>query len=435
MRFPSLAATLVALIATCTAAANEPQYDLLLKGGHVVDPANAINRPLDVAVADGQIASVAADISAQESRRVVSVAGLYVVPGLVDIHVHVYVGTGARDVYAGDRSVYPDGHTFKSGVTTVVDAGTAGWRNFPDFKDRVIDRAQTRVLAWLNIVGAGMGNRASQQRPEDMDPEAAADVARRYPEVIVGIKTAHYDGPEWIAVDRALEAGHRAKLPVMVDFGKFFPHARPFEQLVLEKLRPGDIYTHLYYKPVPLLDERGNLLTYLQEARQRGVKFDVGHGRDAFSWRQAVPAVRQGLWPDSISTDLHVRSMNAGMQDMVITMSKFLALGVPLEEVVRRSTCAPAALIRRPELGTLSVGAIADVAVLRLEEGEFGLVDSRNIRFPTNRRLGCELTLRAGNVVWDRNGRAATPWSRDFITKEQEPSRRTSKKVAPASRR
>src|ERR1017187_6042444 len=315
-------------------------YDLLLKGGHVIDGRSKISAVMDVAIADGKIAAVAADIPVAKAAKVVDVSGLYVTPGLIDIHVHVYAGTGQRSAYCGDNSVYPDGFTFRSGVTTVADAGSSGWRNFPDFKDRVIDRAKTRVLAFLNIVGAGMGGTVEQNTAE-MDAKAAAEMAMRYKDIVVGIKTAHYAGPEWIPVERAVEAGTLANIPVMVDFGTFRPE-RPFQDLVLKKLRPGDIYTHTYLSWVPMLDDQGRILPYLFDARRRGVIFDVGHGGGSFLFRQAIPAMRQGFGPDSISTDLHIGSMNAGMKDMLNVMSKFLNMGMPLEEVIAMASWHPA---------------------------------------------------------------------------------------------
>ena len=247
----------------------QARYDLLLKGGHVVDAANKLDAVRDVAIQSGKIAAVAADIPSSEARKTIDVHGLYVTPGLVDIHVHVYAGTGMRDAYSGDHSVYPDGFTFRSGVTTVVDAGSSGWRNFPDFKDRVIDRSKTRVLAMLNIVGHGMGGGAIEQNLDDMDAKATAEQAKKYKGLVVGIKTAHYAGPEWTPVERAVEAGTLADIPVMVDFGTFRPE-RPFQDLVLKKLRPGDIYTHTYLVDVPMLDANGHVMPYLFEARKRG---------------------------------------------------------------------------------------------------------------------------------------------------------------------
>jgi dihydroorotase len=255
-----------------------------------------------------------------------------------------------------------------------------------------------------------MGGRPDvEQNTKDMEPERTAEVALRHKDVVVGIKIAHYAGPEWVAVDRAVEAGKLANIPVMVDFATFRPE-RPFQELVLSHLRPGDIYTHTYLSAVPMLDDKGQLLPYLWEARKRGVIFDVGHGAGSFSWRQAVPAVKQGFLPDSISTDLHIDSMNAGMKDMLNVMSKFLNMGVPLEEVLRRSTVNPAREIRREELGHLSEGAPADVAVLRLVKGNFGFVDSARTRFNGDRKLTCEMTIRDGRIVWDLNGMGSPAW-------------------------
>jgi len=397
------------LCIVATAAAQQPQFDLLLKGGHVIDPRNNRNGVMDVAIAQGRIAQVAANIAPGQARKVVEAGGLYVTPGLVDIHVHVYAGTGMRGAYSGDNSVYPDGFTFRSGVTTAVDVGSSGWRNFPDFKDRVIDRSRTRVLAMLNIVGRGMGGGAIEQNPDDMDAKSTAMVAREFPEIVVGVKSAHYRGPEWVAVERAVEAGKLANIPVMVDFGDFRAE-RPFQQLVLDKLRPGDMYTHMYLGAVPMLDEGGKVRPYLFEARKRGVKFDVGHGGGSFLWRQAARAIPQGWIPDSISTDLHITSMNAGMKDMTTTMSKILILGVPLGAVIQMSTWNPAQQIQRADLGHLTVGAAADVAVLRLDQGEFGFLDVHGARQSGKQKLVCELTVRGGQVVWDLNGRAGEDW-------------------------
>jgi dihydroorotase len=234
-------------------------------------------------------------------------------------------------------------------------------------------------------------------------------VIRANPEWIVGIKTAHYDGPEWVAVERAVEAGKLTRVPVMVDFGTFRPE-RPFEQLVTEKLRPGDIYTHLYLNTVPMLDKEGRIRPFLPEARKRGVLFDTGHGQGSFLFRLAVPAIRQGFLPDTISTDLHTGSMNAGMKDMATVMSKFLSIGVPLQDVIARSTWAPARAIRREQFGHLSVGALADVAIFRVEDGRFGYVDAYKARFSGTKRLVCELTLRAGRVAWELNGITRESW-------------------------
>ncbi len=385
------------------------RFDLLLRGGHVIDPANGIDEGRDVAVAGGRIAAVDTRIPPDQAARVIDVSRLYVTPGLVDIHVHLYATPGNPQGWAGDKSVLPDGFSFRSGTTTMVDTGSAGYRNLPDFRNRVLDRFQTRTYALVNIVGLGMTMMSAEQNVWDMDPEACAGVAREHEDVVVGLKCAHYIPPDWTQVDRVLQAGEQADMPVMVDFG-FFKRERPYYELVGHKLRPGDISTHVYRGPVPCVDAEGRVLPYLPAARERGVLFDVGHGAGSFCFRNAVPCVEQGFWPDSISTDLHHSSMNLGMLDMPTTMSKFLVMGMPLADVVRLSTVEPARVINRPEHGTLSVGAAADVAVLRLEEGRFGYMDSFDGRLEGDRRLLCELTLKDGGIVWDWNARSGTDY-------------------------
>ncbi len=362
-------------------------------------------------MAEGRIAAVAPHVEGADAAQVVDVHGLYVTAGLVDIHTHVYAGTGEKGSYAGDNSVYPDGFTFRSGVTTIADAGSSGWRNFDDFYDRVITRSKTRVLAFVNIVGHGMRGGAFEQDLGDMEARATADAALRHPGLIVGIKTAHYAGPEWTPVERAVEAGTLARVPVMVDFGTDHPE-RPLAELVTRKLRPGDIYTHVYSGLRQELVRPGQLNPALQEGRNRGVIFDVGHGGGSFLWRVAVPAVRAGFLPDSISTDLHIGSMNGGMKDMLNVMSKFLALGVPLRDVIQRSTWNPAREIGQDGLGHLSAGAAADIAVLRVEHGQYGFVDVGGGLLRGTSRLLCEMTVRDGRIVYDLNGLSANDWER-----------------------
>src|SRR5262245_16231356 len=316
--------------------AQTPRYDLLLRGGHVIDPRNTISANRDVAIAAGKIAAVAPQIDPASAAKTVDVAGLHVVPGLVDIHTHVYAGTGEKGSYAGDNSLYPDGFTFRACVTTINDAGSSGWRNFEDFKQRIIDRSQTRVLAFLNIVGAGMRGAKFENNLTDMEAKPTADMGKTYRGVVVGVKTAHYAGPEWTPVERAVEAGTLADIPVMVDFGTNHKE-RPVADLVTKKLRPGDIYTHMYSG---LRDEQvgGKVNPGLWEGRKRGVIFDVGHGGGSFAWRIAVPAIKEKFVPDSISSDLHIGSMNSGMKAMPNVMSKFLAMGLSLDDVVTMST-------------------------------------------------------------------------------------------------
>lgn len=411
MRISALALCLF-LMTTPGFAQNQPakRYDLLIKNGHVIDPKNSINEPRDVAIAAGKIAAVEKNIDPALAAKVVDARGLHVTPGLVDIHVHVYAGTGMKAL-TGDQSVYPDGFSFRACTTTMADAGTSGARNFEDFRQRVIDRAKTRVFAFINIVGLGMGGGQIEQNTADMDPKVAAETARKHSDVVVGFKTAHYAKPDWTAVDNALEAGRIANLPIMVDYGQVVPE-RPHEEFYLKKMRPGDIYTHMYRKFDPTIDEHGKVRPYLFAAKKRGVIFDVGHGAGSLVWRYAVPSMKQGFAPDSISTDLHTGSMNAGMKDIVNVMSKFLNLGMPLDEVILKSTWNPAKEIRREKFGHLSVGAVADVAVFRLDRGDFGFVDSDGFVMKGNQRLSCEMTLLDGKVMFDLNGRSSEPWEK-----------------------
>jgi dihydroorotase len=386
------------------------QYDLVLQGGHVIDPRNGVSAVRDVAIRDGKIAEVAEPIDPAAAFKTIDVTGLYVTPGLIDLHVHTFAGTGERRSYAGDLSVYPDGFMLRSGVTTAVDAGCSGWRNFEEFKETVIDRSRTRILAMLNIVGHGMRGSRFENDLEDMQVKPTAEMAQAHKGLIVGIKTAHYSGPEFVPVERAVEAGTIADIPVMVDFGQSY-HDRSLGDLMSSKLRPGDIYTHVYSGLRGELDSTGRPSLALLVGRRRGVLFDVGHGGGSFTWRVAVPIVGEGILPDTISTDLHVGSMNAGMKDMLNVMSKFLALGLSLEEVIERTTWNPARAIKQEQLGHLSVGSGADIAVLRVEEGDFGFLDIYNARLRGTKRLACEMTLRDGKIVYDLNGLGRPEWT------------------------
>ena len=393
---------------------NAQEIDLLLKGGHVIDPKNNIDAILDVAISNNKIYLVAKDIAADKAKKVVNVAGLYVTPGLIDMHVHVFLGNDLDAYIAnGPTSVMPDGFTFRAGVTTVVDAGSSGWRNFPLFKKQTIDKAQTRVLALLNIVGHGMVSRFQEQDLTDMSPQMTADMINKlYPDFLVGIKSAHFWG-EFEQVDRAVEAGNLAKVPVMVDFGEHDP-PNSIEALFMKHLRPGDMFTHTYsYGPKQrqtVVDENGKVKPFVFEAQKRGIIFDVGHGGGAFSWRQAVPAIQQGFKPNVISSDLHTQSMNGGMKDFTNLMSKFMAMGMTLNEVIQRTTVAPAEAIHRSDLGHLSVGSEADVTVLNLKSGSFGYTDVRETKLMGSKKLEAELTIRAGKIVWDLNGISMKGW-------------------------
>lgn len=388
--------------------------DLLIRGGHVIDARNSVNAVMDVLLSGGKVARLAARIDPTPGQLVVNAAGLYVVPGLIDIHSHVFFGT-EKDSYLsnGDSAVPPDNHSFRSGQTTLVDVGGAGWRNFPQFKEQVIDRSRTRVLSFINIVGSGMKGGPVEQNLADMDAKLTAMRIRQNAGVIVGIKVAHYSGPEWDPVTRAVEAGKLTNVPVMVDFGGHTPPLS-LEDLLLKYLRPGDILTHTYASVrgrIPIVDENGKLRPFVLEARKRGVVFDAGHGGGSFLWSQAVPATKQGFYPDVISTDLHTGSMNGGMKDILNTMSKFLNLGMPLPDVIKANTSKAAEVIKRPDLGHLSVGAEADLAVLNLRKGNFGFIDTGGGKMLGDQKLECELTIKGGQVMWDLNGISRPVWT------------------------
>lgn len=387
------------------------EYDFLIKGGHVVDPRSRISSTRDVAIKDGRVAAVASNIPASRALKAVDASGLYVTPGLVDIHVHVFPGEKIGDYAGGDFSIYPDGFTLRSCVTTVTDVGSAGWRNFEDFKRRVVDRSKTRVTSFLNIVGAGMGAGPIEQNVDDMEVRPTADMALKHKGLVVGIKSAHYNGKDWIPYERAAEVGRIASIPVMVDFGGNVRAGRTLHDLFTRHFRAGDIYTHMYGGRRGEQDpETSGPSAAMVEGRKRGVYFDVGHGGASFRWATAVPLIKAGFLPDSISTDQHTSSMNSAMKDMLNLMGKFLAMGMSLDDVIQRSTWNPAKQIQLEELGNLSVGAPADIAVLRLEKGRFGFVDPVGGRMEGAQRLACEMTLRDGKVVYDLNGMISDPW-------------------------
>ncbi len=386
------------------------QYDLLLKGGHVIDPKNRVDSVRDVAITGGRVARVAESIDVSQSRQVVDVSGLYVTPGLLDIHVHIYPRLPQTLAPGRNLGVDPDAFSFRTGVTTVVDAGSVGWREFSDFRSRVIDRARTRVLAFLNIGGSGMGT-GKENDPAEFDAEAAAQAAKANADAIVGFKSAHYQGPGWPSVDCAVKAGALAQLPVMVDFGQI-TQERDLGTLLRDKLRPGDIYTHCFSGHREEVLKDGTLNSAMTAGRKRGIFFDIGHGSASFYWYVAVPAYRASFYPDSVSTDLHSGSMNAGMKNLDNVMSDLMTLGSSLADVVRMSTWNPAQEIKRPQLGNLDVGSEADIAVLRLEEGRFGFADSAGARKSGTRRVLCEMTLRKGQVVWDLDGLASPDWEK-----------------------
>lgn len=384
-----------------TALAQAQPYDLLLKGGHVIDPANHIDEIRDVAIAGGKIARVAVNIAASEARQTVDSRRFYITPGLIDLHTHVYLKGRASTVVADD--------VLLQGTTTIVDAGVSGWKNFEDFKATVIDRSPVRILALLNIVGSGMNDDQSKENLlTDMDPRATAEKISQYPNILVGVKSAHYSLTGWGSVERAIEAGRLAGKPVMLDSSIYSNSERNTRDKVLKLMRPGDIHTHMYNDhQLELLDRFTNTVQpWMRQARTRGVLFDAGHGAGGFLWPVAQAAVSQGFLPDTMGTDLHPGSILMFQASVPNMISKLMNLGMSLQDGVVRATVNPAKAIGRyPELGTLSEGATADVAVLELESGVFAFIDSMRKKLTGTKNLACVMTIRGGRVIFDRDGR------------------------------
>ena len=378
-----------------------PAYDLLIKGGHVIDAANDIDAQMDLAIAGRVVAAVEPEILESHARRVVDASGMYVIPGLIDIHAHTTGFSGA---------MFPEEMCFPYGVTTMVDCGGSGWRTFDQFNNDVIKKSKVRVFALLNIVGQGMEGDVEQDI-NDMDAEATAAKIRQRSDIIVGVKVAHYQGRGWESIDRGVEAARLSDSFCIVDQNA--KPTRPFDEM-LKRLRPGDGVTHCFGYGKPMIGNDGKVKPHYIEARARGVKFDVGHGNNSFSFSMAVPAIEQGFPPDTISTDMHRISLHTSRAPMTEVMSKFLAMGMPIAEVIARSTWEPAKWINHTELGTLTPGALADIAVLEFQDRPAGLSDSGPTGYRIMKaegRLITQLTIKDGAVQFDYDGLAKDDWS------------------------
>ena len=378
-----------------------PAYDLLIKGGHVIDAANDIDAQMDLAIAGRVVAAVEPEIPECHARRVVDASGMYVIPGLIDIHAHTTGFSGA---------MFPEEMCFPYGVTTMVDCGGSGWRTFDQFNNDVIKKSKVRVFALLNIVGQGMEGDVEQDI-NDMDAEATAAKIRQRSDIIVGVKVAHYQGRGWESIDRGVEAARLSDSFCLVDQNA--KPTRPFDEM-LKRLRPGDGVTHCFGYGKPMIGNDGKVKPHYIAARARGVKFDVGHGNNSFSFSMAVPAIEQGFPPDTISTDMHRISLHTSRAPMTEVMSKFLAMGMPIAEVIARSTWQPAKWINPTELGTLTPGALADIAVLEFQDRPAGLSDSGPTGYRIMKaegRLITQLTIKDGAVQFDYDGLAKDDWS------------------------
>ena len=372
------------------------RYDLLLKGGRVIDPSQNLDRVSDVAFAGGKVAAVAPDIAESEAETVRRVGGRIVVPGIIDFHTHVYWLGASLSINADDLAR-------RSGTTTWLDVGTAGPGNFAGFKHHVIDRARTRILAYLHISFTGvyafsrdvMVGESGDMRL--LNPKVCAEVAKRYPDDILGIKVRigyKTSGDNGLApLHLAMEAADYCGLPVMCHLDV----PPPTVAEVMAALRPGDTLTHCF-RPFPNapIHGDGRIRAEVLAAREKGVFFDIGHGMGSFSWRTAKAMLKQGFRPDIISSDVHALCIDGPAYDNLVTMSKFVHLGMDLADVVRAATETPARILGRPDLGSLKPGSAGDAAVLELREGRFDYDDVEGVREVGTRRLFCDAVVVGG---------------------------------------
>jgi dihydroorotase len=372
-------------------------YDLVIRGGRMIDPAQGCDARRDVAFKDGKVAAVESAIDPGEAREVVAAEGRLVVPGLIDLHTHVYWG-------GTSLSVRPEPVAKRSGATTLVDAGSAGPGNFHGFRAHIIERCPVRILPYLNISFAGifafsksvMVGECSDVRL--LDARECLEVAQQNRDLIVGIKVRvgrnTSEGYGVFPLELAVEVAQELGLPVMAHID--FPP--PSRKDMLARLRPGDVLTHCY-RPFPNAPVvRGEVRPEMWEARERGIIFDIGHGMGGFGFASTRPMLEAGFLPDVISSDVHVLSEHGPAFDLLHSMSKLMALGMPLTEVIRAATARPAEALRRKDLGTLAPGAIGDATVLDLAEGAFDYVDVMGERITGERRLEVEAIVVDGKL-------------------------------------
>jgi dihydroorotase len=372
-------------------------YDLVIHGGTVIDPASGLHERRDIAVSDGRIAAVEPHVGLAETADAIDATGRLVVPGLVDLHVHVYWGVA-------DLSIEPGPNDLARGATTIVDAGSAGANTYPGFQEYVIDPFAGRILAFVNISVMGQIDPFLGEYHDlrYLIAERAADCVRGDRDRVVGIKvrlSEELTGPANAipALERAIEAGSAADVPVMVHIGD----STATTDEIMSRLRPGDIVTHAFTdRRNGIFDDAGRVHPSAIEARRRGVLFDIGHGAGSFAFRRAEAALAEGFAPDTISSDLHRLNVDGPVHDLVTTLSKFLHLGLGLDEVIAMATTVPAVAVgREGQVGTLAIGAVADVAVLALEEGRFPFTDVIGTTVEGRQRLEPVATIRAGARV------------------------------------
>jgi dihydroorotase len=389
--FLALAATLGRGAVT---GAQTPAPDLLISGGQVIDPASGLSAVRDVAITAGRITRVAAGIPTASARRVIDARGQLVTPGLVDLHVHVFDAVVPISIDA-------DTACLAKGTTTAVDGGSAGASTFAGFRTHVIARARTRVFAWLNISKIGLADSNEYSDLRFVDPELAVKTIDAHRDVILGVKVRLtpdiVGGQDLEVLRRARQAADAVGLPIMAHIGG---GASPLER-TLEFFKPGDVVTHaLHGRSGQILDATGRILPVVLDAQRRGVVMDIGHGSGNLSFAVAERAAAAGWFPDTISSDIHSGNVNGPVVDLPTTLSKFLLLGMPLDAVIRAATIAPAKAAKIPGApGTLAEGAVADVTILALQEGDFTFTDSARQTRSARRRLAHVVTIRSGEVV------------------------------------
>ena len=371
-------------------------YDLVLTNGRVIDPSQGLDAVVDVAFRNRQVAAIGENL-ASSAAAVQDVSGKLVTPGLIDLHTHVYWG-------GTSLGVDPEAYARQTAVTTCVDTGSAGPGNFPGFRKHVIEPSAIRILVYLHVSFAGIyafSPRISVGEGHDqrlLAARDAAEVADANRDVIIGIKVRigrNASGPSGIApLDVALDVGDQTGLPVMVHIDE----PPPTYGEVVDRLRPGDVLTHAF-RPFPNapVSGDGKIRPEAIAARERGVIFDIGHGMGSFGWKSGRAMLAQGFQPDVISSDVHAMSIHGPAFDQVTTLSKFLALGMPLSDIVAASTVNAAKALRRPELGTLKVGAVGDASVLSIREGAFPLVDAIGETVTASERIFAEGMVVGGN--------------------------------------
>ena len=350
-------------------------FDLVLRGARVVDPSQKLDAVTDVAFSGGKVAAVGNALKTDSSTEVRDVSGYIVTPGLIDLHTHVYWGGTSLGIDAEE-------FCRTSGVTTAIDTGSAGPGNFAGFRKHVIEPSQVRILAYLHISHAGIfgfSHRVMVGESEEMrlmNPIDAVQVADANRDLIVGIKVRvglHASGTSGIVPLRmALEVANEVGMPLMAHID----HPPPSYEEVVSLLRPGDVLTHAF-RPFPNAPctAQGTVKQIVLEARERGVLFDIGHGKGSFAFKVARAMLANGFYPDTISSDVHLLCINGPAYDQVTTMSKFLCMGMPFPDVVAASTVNAAMALRRPELGSLKPGSVGDATLLSIREGKFDYED------------------------------------------------------------